>query len=109
MFGFEKAEGVEFDLPVVALIDAPKDVAYKIFADINSLQVKVTQVLLQLLKFEIGELEIDSKTASSIVYSLEKDSDSVLKEKIKVYPEDKKRWVSAPSLTKWILGNSWHR
>jgi len=103
LFGFEKSGGIEFDLPVTALINAPKDVAYKIFADINSLQVKVTQVLLQLLKFEIGELEIDRNIAASIVYSMDRDADSVLKGKIKVYPEDKKRWISAPSLTKWLL------
>lgn len=103
LFGFEKSGGVEFDLLCTGLIDAPKDVAYKIFADINSLQVKVTPVLLQLLKFEIGELEIDRKTAASIVYSLDRDIDSVLKDRIKVYPEDKKRWVSSPSLTKWFL------
>jgi len=103
LFGFERAEGVEFDLPVVALIDAPKDVAYKIFADINSLQVKVTPVLLQLLKSEIGDLEIDRGIAADIVYGLEKDSDSPLKDRIKVYPQDKNRWIPSTSLTKWIL------
>ena len=103
IFGFEKAGGIEFDLPVVALINAPKDVAYKIFADINSLQVKVAPVLLQLLKFEIGELEIDMNIAATIVYSLDKDSDSVFKDRIRVYPQDKNRWIPSTSLTKWIL------
>jgi DGQHR domain-containing protein len=103
LMGFEKSDDVEFDLPVVTLIDAPKDVQYKIFADINSLQIKVTSVLLQLLKFEIGELEIDKNIAATIVYNLEKDSDSPFKDRIKIYPQDKSRWIPSTSLTKWVL------
>ena len=105
LFGFTKSGGVELDLPVVAIIDAPEDLAYKMFSDINSMQVKVTSILLQLLKYEIGELEIDKLTSADIVYKLEEDADSVLKDKIRVYPEDKRRWIASTSLSKWIMNN----
>lgn len=105
LFGFTKSGGVELDLPVVAIIDAPEDLAYKMFSDINSMQIKVTPVLLQLLKYEIGELEIDRLTAADIVYKLDEEADSVLKDRIKVYPQDKRRWISSTSLGKWIMDN----
>lgn len=100
--GFEHSGGVEFDLPVTAFINAPKEIAYKTFADINSLQEKVKEVLLQLLKHEIGEYKPEEDLAISIVHELNDDKDSVFYGRIKVYPEDKKTWILAPTFGNYI-------
>lgn len=101
--GFRHSNGTHFDLPVVAFINLPKDQAYKVFADINSLQTKVNQVLLQLLQYEIQDIgKAETMLAVSIVHDLNNDSDSPLKGKIKVYPDDKKTWIRAPSLARFL-------
>jgi len=101
--GFKHSNGVHFDLPVVAFINLPKEEAYKVFADINSLQTKVNEVLLQLLRYEIQDIgRAESMQAVSIAHDLNNDSDSVLKGKIKVFPDDKKTWIKAPSLARFL-------
>lgn len=103
LYGFGYSGGIEFDLPVVALLNAPHRVAYKIFADINSKQEKVTNVLLQLLYKEIGELEKGAaEIAVPVVHDLNNDTDSVLQGKIKIFPEDKGTWITAPTLSQFI-------
>lgn len=102
LYGFKHSGGVEFDLPVVALKDVDPNLAYKIFADINSKQQKVSPVLLELLLHEIGDLAEEEDLAVRIVHRLNNDADSVLKEKIRVYPEDKKTWLKAPGLVQLL-------
>jgi DGQHR domain-containing protein len=103
LYGFKHSGHVQFDLPVVAFIAAPRDVAYKVFADINSLQSKVNEVLLQLLRYEIRDLgKTETVLSVSIVHDLNNELDSVLKGKIKVYPDDKKTWVNGPRLAKFL-------
>ena len=42
--GFKYSDGIEFDLPVVALFNADERLRAKVFADINSKQEKVSDV-----------------------------------------------------------------
>ncbi len=101
--GFKHSNGIHFDLPVVAFIALPKDEAYKVFADINSLQTKVNEVLLQLLRYEIQDIgKAETMLAVSITYDLNNDADSVLKGRIKVFPDDKKTWIKAPTLARFL-------
>lgn len=103
LYGFKHANGVHFDLPVVAFINLPKDKAYKIFADINSLQTKVNEVLLQLLQYEIQDIgKAETMIAVSVAHDLNDHTDSPLQGKIKVYPDDKKTWIRAPSLARFL-------
>jgi DGQHR domain-containing protein len=102
LYGFKHSNGTHFDLPVAAFINAPKDVAYKVFADINSLQSKVNEVLLQLLRYEIQDIEAENLTSVAIVHDLNNDADSVLKGRIKVYPQDRRTWIKAPTLVKFV-------
>jgi hypothetical protein len=77
--------------------------AYKVFANINSLQTKVNEVLLQLLRYEIQDIgKAESMLAVSIVHDLNNDSDSVFREKIKVFPDDKNTWIKAPSFARFL-------
>jgi len=100
LYGFQHSEGVHFDLPIVAFIDIDRKTAYKVFADINSLQTKVNDVLLQLLRFEIADLDPDRERAVQIVHRL--NTHSVLKSRIREYPEDKGTWIKAPTLSRFI-------
>lgn len=92
--GFEHSDGIEFDLPVVALYNADEHLRGKIFADINSKQVKVSDVHLLSLYYQIRELPSEEAATMSVVERLAKDNDSPLKGKIKLMDDDKGCWVT---------------
>src|SRR6266404_1343375 len=92
--GFDHSDGVEFDLPVVAVYDASEDVRGKIFADINSKQVKVSEVLLLELNYQIRELPTEEAATMDVVHRLADDPDSPLHGKIKTNEDEKGCWVT---------------
>jgi len=92
--GFDHSEGVEFDLPVVALYNADENLRGKVFADINSKQVKVSDVHLLSLYYQIRELPSEEALTMDVVHKLAKDNDSPLYGKIKLLDDDKGCWVT---------------
>lgn len=91
--GFDHSDGVKFDLPVVALYDATEDQRGKVFADINSKQVRVSDVHLLELYYQIKELPSEESATMDIVHKLAKDNDSPLCGKIKLTDDQKNAWV----------------
>lgn len=92
--GFDYSDGIEFDLPVVALYNADEHLRGKVFADINSKQVKVTDVHLLSLYYQIKELPSEEAATMDVVQRLAKDDDSPLHGKIKLLDDDKGCWVT---------------
>lgn len=92
--GFDHSNGIEFDLPVIALYDADEHLRGKVFADINSKQVKVTDVHLLSLYYQIRELPSEEAATMDVVHRLAKDSDSPLKGKIKLLDDDRECWAT---------------
>ena len=92
--GFEYSDGIEFDLPVVALHNVDDHLRGKVFADINSKQVKVTDVQLLELYYQIRELPSEEAATMDVVHRLAKDADSPMNNKIKVLDDDKGCWVT---------------
>lgn len=84
--GFDYAGGTVFELPIVALLNEDSSVCAKIFADINSKQVKVGAILLQAIKMQIGDLSKNEETAAKLVVRLGHSNDSPLRDRIK-FPE----------------------
>ncbi len=91
--GFEYSDGVEFDLPIVALHKAPDDIAGKIFADINSKQEKVSDVHLLDLYYKIKALPQEDAAAMDVVELLNRDDDSPLKDRVQTVVGQKGRWI----------------
>ena len=91
--GFLHSEGVDFDLPVVAIHNADIDRRGKIFADINSKQVKVSDVHLLGLYYQIRELEPEASATMDVVQKLHDNPDSPLQNKIKMRDTDHGTWV----------------
>ncbi|MCP4541817.1 MAG: DGQHR domain-containing protein [Chloroflexi bacterium] len=92
--GFEYSEGTDFDLPVVALWNADDHLRGKIFADINSKQVKVTNVHLLSLYYQIRELPSEESSTMDVVIQLNDNRDSPLNGKIKMMDADRGCWVT---------------
>ncbi|TKJ43351.1 hypothetical protein CEE36_04785 [candidate division TA06 bacterium B3_TA06] len=92
--GFEHSNGIEFDLPVIALYDADEHLRGKVFADINGKQVKVTDVHVLELYYQIKELPPEESATMDVVHRLAEDNDSPLKGKIKLLDDDKGCWVT---------------
>ncbi len=92
--GFNSSDGIEFDLPVVALHNADEHLRAKVFVDINSKQVKVTDVHLLSLYYQIRELPSDETATMDVVHRLATDSDSPLVNRIKLLDDDKGCWVT---------------
>jgi DGQHR domain-containing protein len=92
--GFDHSEGIEFDLPVVALYNADEHLRGKVFADINSKQVKVSDVHLLSLYYQIRELPSEESATMDVVQRLAKDIDSPLLNKIKLLDDDRGCWVT---------------
>lgn len=92
--GFRHSEGMEFDLPVVALWNADGHLRGKIFADINSKQVRVTNVHLLSLYYQIRELPSEESATMDVVVQLVSDEDSPLKDRIKMMDADRGCWVT---------------
>jgi DGQHR domain-containing protein len=92
--GFDHSDGIEFDLPVVAFDNVDEHVRGKIFADINSKQVKVSDVHLLSLYYQIKALPSEEAATMSVVERLAKDVDSPLSSKIKLLDDDKGCWIT---------------
>jgi DGQHR domain-containing protein len=92
--GFKHSEGIEFDLPIVALYQADEHLRGKVFADINSKQVKVTNEHLLSLYYQIRELPSEEFATMDVVKLLAEDIDSPLRERIKMLDDQSGTWVS---------------
>ena len=91
--GFKYSNGVEFDLPIVALHKVSNQIAGKIFADINSKQEKVSDVHLLDLYYQIKALPQEDAAAMDIVEILNTEADSPLKGRIKTMPGQRATWI----------------
>jgi DGQHR domain-containing protein len=91
--GFDYSDGIIFDMPVVAISKADENLRGKIFADINSKQVKVSDVHILSLYYQIKELPSEESATMSVVEMLNKDSDSPLLGKIQFMTSQKDFWV----------------
>lgn len=100
--GFRHSEGVEFDLPVVAIHNADDSLRGKIFADINSKQVRVSDVHLLSLYYQIKELPVDETPVLDVIMRLNADLDSPLKNHIQMETADKGKWVKNTALRQWL-------
>lgn len=100
--GFKYTDGIEFDLPVIALHNISDDLRGKIFADINSKQVRVTDVQLLSLYYQIRQLKPDATQVMDVVIRLNADKDSPLKSRIKMMDTDKRIWVRNAALKQWL-------
>lgn len=100
--GFKYSDGVEFDLPVIAIYNADETLRGKIFADINSKQVKVSDVHVLSLYYQIKDLPVDQASVMDVVMKLNGDEGSPLQGRIKVMDGDKGWWVTNTGLKKWL-------
>jgi DGQHR domain-containing protein len=87
--GFRHSEGVEFDLPVVAIYKADHALRGKTFADINSKQVRVSDVHLLALYYQIRDLPVDESSVMDVIARLNSDVDSPLRSRIKMMDTDR--------------------
>jgi DGQHR domain-containing protein len=100
--GFQYSEGIQFDLPVVALPKANESLRGKIFADINSKQVKVSDVHLLDLYYGLGVLPAEDDATVKVVKMLGEQEDSPLEGKIKFLDDQTGAWVKNTAVTKWL-------
>jgi DGQHR domain-containing protein len=100
--GFKNSDGVEFDLPVVALHDADDALRGKIFADINSKQERVTNVHVLSIYYQIKELPADETPVMDVIMALNSDPDSPLRSRIKTNDTDTGTWVTNYALKQWL-------
>lgn len=100
--GFKYSDGVEFDLPVVALHNADEALRAKVFADINSKQERVTDVQLLALYYQIRDLPQDTIAVMDVINRLNIDPDSPLKSKIKMLDDDKGTWIKNSTAKLWL-------
>ena len=97
--GFEDTNE-DFELPVAFFLDPSLSVQAKIFATINSKQVKVNNDLVYEL-FGISDPRSTQKTAYSIVKHLNEDQDSPWRGKIKTL-NDRSGYIAQGSFAKYI-------
>jgi DGQHR domain-containing protein len=100
--GFKYSDGIVFDLPVVALHNADDSLRGKIFADINSKQVAVSDVHLLSLYYQIKDLPVEETPVMDVIDQLNKDPDSPLKGLIQMMDTDKGMWIKNSALKKWL-------
>jgi DGQHR domain-containing protein len=100
--GFKHSDGVEFDLPVVAIHNADDALRGKIFADINSKQERVSDVHLLALYYQIKDLPVDETAVMDVVTKLNVDADSPLKGRIQMMTTEKHRWLKNTALKKYL-------
>jgi DGQHR domain-containing protein len=100
--GFGYSDGVQFDLPVVALQNADEALRAKIFADINSKQMQVSDVHLLELYYQIKALPHEESATVDVVQSLAKDADSPLKNRVKLFDDQNDTWVKNTALKRWL-------
>jgi DGQHR domain-containing protein len=100
--GFEYADGIDFDLAVVALHNADKHKAGKIFVDINANQKPADKRLIFNIREAIGDLPNQQERAGAIVEDLDTLQESPLSGKIARFEDDTRKWVKSPTLIGWI-------
>lgn len=100
--GFKHSDGIEFDLPVVAIYNADDGLRGKIFADINSKQERVSDVHLLSLYYQIKDLPVDETPVMDVVVRLNQDVDSPLAGKIRMMDTDKGTWLKNNALKQWL-------
>ena len=98
--GFNYSDGIEFDLPVVALHNANIDIRGKIFADINSKQEKVSDEHILSLYYQIRDLPKDEAATVDVVMKLY--NEGPLAGKVKIREDQKNYWVKNVHLKKLI-------
>jgi DGQHR domain-containing protein len=100
--GFKYSDSIEFDLPVVAIYNADDTLRGKIFADINSKQERVSDMHLLSLYYQIKELPADDSSVMDVLNQLNTDTDSPLKQRIRMMDSDKDTWVKNVALKQWL-------
>ena len=100
--GFKYSDGIEFDLPVVAIYNADDSLRGKIFADINSKQEAVSDVHLLSLYYQIKDLPPEETPVMDVITRLNEDPDSPLKDRIQTMDTDKGTWIKNSALKKWL-------
>lgn len=100
--GFEFSQGVEYELPVVALYNADEALRAKIFADINSKQMQVSDVHLLGLYYQIKALPAEEAATVDVIEALAQDADSPLKGRVKRLDDQTGTWVKNTALKRWI-------
>jgi DGQHR domain-containing protein len=100
--GFKYSEGIEFDLPVVAIHNADDALRGKIFADINSKQVPVSDVQLLALYYQIKDLPEEETPVMDVIVRLNEDPDSPLRGRIRMMDTDKGTWIKNTALKQWL-------
>ncbi len=100
--GFKYSDGIEFDLPVVAIHNADDSLRGKIFADINSKQVPVSDVQLLSLYYQIKDLPVEETPVMEVITRLNKDADSPLAGRIRMMDTDKGTWVKNTAIKQWL-------
>jgi DGQHR domain-containing protein len=105
--GVKTAGFSDLELPWIFLCQAPSTVSWKLFADINSKQDKVSKVSLDYLSHKNWLLSGDDTSLfqdrlMEIITNLDSQQDSVLHDKIKIFENDKGRWISTPALRKFV-------
>lgn len=91
--GFEFADGIEFDLAVIAVHNVTESVRAKLFIDINSKQVKVDERLLLDLMAGTKILENDDERIYKVIKGLNDEPSSALYNLIQFLPEQKGKWI----------------
>lgn len=100
--GFQHSNGVEFDLPVVALRGADEELRAKIFADINSKQTQVSDVHLLSLYYQIRSLPAEEGATIDVIKSLTEGADSPLHGRIKFLDDERNTWVKNTAMKRWL-------
>jgi len=101
--GFKYSDGIDFDLPVVAIYNADDGLRGKIFADINGKQERVKDTHLLALYYQIGELKPDISSVMDVITQLNTHPDSPLKGRIRMMESDKNIWVNNVGLKQWLV------
>ena len=99
--GFKHSEGIEFDMPVVAIHNADEALRGKIFADINSKQKAVSDIHLLSLYYQIKEMAPDDTPVMDVIVALNNDTNSPVNNKIKMLEKDK-GWAKNTAFKKWL-------
>lgn len=101
--GLERAGKLDVIVPIIALKNADLSKAAKIFVDINGEQRPVPANFIQMIRYEIGAIDDAlEQLATGIARRLGERADSPLKDRVKIYPEDKKTWIPAKSLEQML-------
>ena len=102
LWGFDRSDGIEFDLPVVALLNADLGLRGKVFADINSKQEKVSDILVLSLYYQLHALPSEEAASMAVVDLLANDTDSPLYRRIRLLDDQKDTWVTNKLIKKCV-------